>query len=200
MQEEHRHLYKAISALEIIKWKKAWWTERTTYTGLFEMIVGVLTTAISFARCNPMWFLSMGLRQRSGLCSSSSRKYPGTEGTNQNSHWNHHGWHTTNSLERTQLSCWCLYNHKGCTYRAPVRYVTKTWSVVLLSKYIYIYIILSQAYCVWQFVKTLTVISNNPVYMMEKTREWRFTVGTSSVNGYLTEETNRNYNIKVDAF
>jgi len=22
-------------------------------------------------------------------------------------------------------------NHKGCTYRAPVRYVTKTWSVVL---------------------------------------------------------------------
>jgi len=26
----------------------------------------------------------MGLRQASGLCSSSSRKYPGTEGTNQN--------------------------------------------------------------------------------------------------------------------
>ena len=25
----------------------------------------------------------MGLRQGSGLCSSSSRKYPGTEGTNQ---------------------------------------------------------------------------------------------------------------------
>ena len=25
-------------------------------------------------------FLSMGLRQGSGLCSSSSRKYPGTEG------------------------------------------------------------------------------------------------------------------------
>ena len=28
----------------------------------------------------------MGLRQGSGLCSSSSRKYPGTEGTNQNHH------------------------------------------------------------------------------------------------------------------
>jgi hypothetical protein len=26
----------------------------------------------------------MGLRQGSGLCSSSSSKYPGTEGTNQN--------------------------------------------------------------------------------------------------------------------
>jgi len=56
-------------------------------TGLFEMIVGVLTTVTSFSRCNPMWFLSMGLRQGSGLCSSSSRKYPGTEGTNQNRHW-----------------------------------------------------------------------------------------------------------------
>jgi len=41
-----------------------------------KMIVGVLT---SFSRCNPMWFLSIGLRQGSGLCSSSSRKYPGTE-------------------------------------------------------------------------------------------------------------------------
>jgi len=27
---------------------------------------------------------------------------------------------------------------EGCTYRAPVRYVTKTWSVVLLNKKIYI--------------------------------------------------------------
>jgi len=65
----------------------------------------VLTTA---SRCNPMWFLSMWLCQGSGLCSSSSRKYPGTEGTNQNRHWNHHRWHATNSLERTRLSCWCL--------------------------------------------------------------------------------------------
>jgi len=67
------------------------------------MIVGVLTTATSFSRCNPMWFLSVGLRQGSGLCSSSSRKYPGNEGTNQNRHWNHHRWHATNSLERTRL-------------------------------------------------------------------------------------------------
>jgi len=50
------------------------------YTGLFKMIVGVLTSChtqyTSFSRCNPMWFLSMELRQASGLCSSSSRKYP----------------------------------------------------------------------------------------------------------------------------
>ena len=51
-----------------------------------------------------MWFLSMGLRQGSVLCSSSSRKYPGTVGTNQNRHWNHHRWHATNSMERTRLS------------------------------------------------------------------------------------------------
>ena len=131
-----------------MKWKESktkqlWSSECCTpifnlYTGLFEIIVGVLTTATSFSRCNPMWLLSMGLRQGSGFCSSSYRKYPGTEGTSQNRHWNHHRWHATNSLERTRLSCWCLSNHKGCTYRAPVRYVTKTWSVVLLNKkYIY---------------------------------------------------------------
>jgi len=70
-------------------------------------------------------------------------KYPWTEGTNQNRHWNHHRWHATNSLKRNQLSCWCLYNHKGCTYRAPIRYATKTCSVVLLNKkkkYIYCYL------------------------------------------------------------
>jgi len=53
-------------------------------TGLFKMIVGVLTCHTqytSFSRCNPMWFLSMGLCQGSGLCSSSSCKYPGTEGS-----------------------------------------------------------------------------------------------------------------------
>jgi len=82
--------------------------QRLIYTVLFEMIVKVLTTATSFSRCNPMWFLSMGLPQGSGLCSFSSCKYPGTEGSNQNHHWNHHRWHATNSLEWTRLSCWCL--------------------------------------------------------------------------------------------
>jgi hypothetical protein len=45
------------------------------------------------------------------------------------------GWCATDSLERTGLSCWCLYNHKRCTYRAPVRYVTS--AVLLNKKYIY---------------------------------------------------------------
>jgi len=36
--------------------------------------------------------------------------------------------------------------------RAPVRYVTKTWSVVLLNKETHI--LLSQVYCVWKIVKT----------------------------------------------
>jgi len=99
-----------------------------------KWLLGYYQLATSISRCNPMWFLSVGLRQGSGLYSSSSRKYPGTEGTNQIRHWNHHRWDTTNSLERTRLSCWCSQNHKGCTYRAPIRYVTKTWNVVLLNK------------------------------------------------------------------
>jgi len=131
------------------------------------MIVGVLTT--SFSRCNPMWFLSMGLRQGSGLCSSSCCKYPVTESMNHNSHWNHHRWHATN-MERTRLSCWCLQNHKGFIYRAPVRYVTKTWSVVLLNKKKHIH--LSQVFCVWQVVKIPTVISNN-LYFNERPNSGR---------------------------
>jgi len=71
------------------------------------MIVGVLTTRhtqyTSFSRCNPVWFLSMGLCQGSALCSSSSRKHPGTEGKNQNRHWNHHRWHATDSLATNSI-------------------------------------------------------------------------------------------------
>ena len=45
----------------------------------------------------------------------------------------------------------------------PVRYVTKTWSVVLLNKKVHI--LLSQVFCVWQVVKTPTIILNNPVFI-----------------------------------
>ena len=61
-QEAFTHSYVVMGPTE----------KQSNYTELFEMIVGVLT--ISFSRCNPMWFLSMGLRQGSGLCSSSSRQ------------------------------------------------------------------------------------------------------------------------------
>jgi len=56
------------------------------------------------------------------------------------------------------------------TYRAPVRYVSKTRSVVLWNKK---NILLSQVYCVWQVVKTQTTILNNPVLS---------TSGASSIN------------------
>ena len=82
-----------------------------TFVWIYRVIrndAAVLTNLNKFSRCKPMWFLSVGLRPGSGLCSSSFHKYPGTEGTNQNPHWNHHRWHATNSLERTRLSCWCL--------------------------------------------------------------------------------------------
>jgi hypothetical protein len=79
--------------------------------------------------------------------------------------------HVTNSLERTRLSCWRVKNHKRCTYRAPIKYVTKTWSVVLLNKE-KIHILLYQVYCVWQVVKTPTILSNNPVlYLIVQGKE-----------------------------
>jgi hypothetical protein len=47
-------------------------------------------------------------------------------------------------------------------YTAPVRYVTKTWRIVILNKEIHV--LLSHVYCVWQVVKTPTIIWNNSVY------------------------------------
>ena len=48
---------------------------------------------------------------------------------------NHMGLHLENEVARRVASD----HHKGCTYRAPIRYVTKTWRVVLLNKKKYIY-------------------------------------------------------------
>ena len=51
------------------------------------------------------------------------------------------------------------------TKGAHIRYVTKTWIVVLLNKKIHI--LLSQVYCVRQVVKTPTVIFNNSVLLIK---------------------------------
>ena len=79
---------ECIGHSELTKWPHL-------YTGYFEMIVGGLTTRhkleISVCSCTD---------ESRGLCSSSSRKYHGTEGTNQNGHWNHHRWHATDSLDK----------------------------------------------------------------------------------------------------
>jgi len=50
-------------------------------TGLFKMIVRVIHNTLQM---QPHVISFLGFCQGSGLCSSSSRKYPGTEGTNQN--------------------------------------------------------------------------------------------------------------------
>ena len=91
----HQRIFNSAFTTAMDRAWDRWWSDATRLT-------------ISFSRWNPMYFLIMGLHQGSGLCSSCSRKYPGTEGTNQNRHWNHHRWHATNSLEQTRLSCWCL--------------------------------------------------------------------------------------------
>jgi len=118
-------------------------------TGLFEMIVGVLTTATSFSRCNSMWFLSMGLRQRWGLCSSSSGKYPGTEGTNQNRHWNYHRWHATKCLE------WILYIWVRASWikfnNCPTRY--DLFSLLHYCRQLYMFRVLTSIIRSWYSYK-----------------------------------------------
>ena len=95
------------------------------YTELFKMNVGVLTTCHTrYTWDRSICIFFMGLRQGLGLCSPSSRKVRIRTAIETI---------TADMLERTRLSCWCLLNHKGCTYSAPIRYVTKTWCVVLLK-------------------------------------------------------------------
>ena len=107
----------------------------TCITWLFKMIVGVqLSSGNSTPNSETTTIWQFNSKVVCTVSRDRVRVYPGTEGTNQTRHWNHHRWHVTNSLERNPWSSWCLYNHKGCTYRAPVRYVTKTWSVVILNK------------------------------------------------------------------
>ena len=74
-------------------------------------------------------------------------------------------------VERTRLSCLCLQNHKGCTYRAPVRYVTKTWRVVLLNEKIHI--LLTQVYLYDKLLKprqSFLITLYFPVYQTTRHR------------------------------
>ena len=64
-----------------------------------------------------------------------------------------------NELDYRVDVCWIT---KGAHIWAPVRYVTKTWGVALLNLKKKTYTA-SQVYCVWQVVKTPTIILNNPV-------------------------------------
>jgi len=129
--------------------------------GLFEMIVGVLKTATLFSRRNPMWFFLWGYVKDqiyvsplpTGIPELKVRIRTAIETITADmlqTVWKELDYHVD-----------VCGNHKGCTYRAPVRYVTKTWSILLNKK---IHTLLSQVYCVWQVVKTPTTISNNPVH------------------------------------
>jgi len=68
------------------------------YTGLFKMIVGVLTTChtqYTWDRSTCVFYLIE--QHYKFLLHTSSHKYPRNEGTNQNRHWNHHRWHAERS-------------------------------------------------------------------------------------------------------
>jgi hypothetical protein len=108
----HNTILLTLLILNITPWKLSTKLAcKQNYTGLFKMIVGVLTTyhtqytwdssiqlhwwikkfsKFSFMVCNSYTFLRL---ERSLL--------------RWRHQWNHHRWHATNSLERTGLSCWC---------------------------------------------------------------------------------------------
>ena len=138
------------------------------YTGLFVMIVGVLTTC----HTQYTWYRSIFfLFNRTTLQVFVTYL---TGALNVHPLWFYKHQHDNRVRSKLFVACqswwfqWRFWfvpsvpGYKGCTYRAPVRYVTKTWSVVLLNKKTYI--LLSQVYCVWQVVKTPTLSSNNPVF------------------------------------
>jgi len=84
----------------------------------------------------------MGLRQGSGLCSSSSRKYPGTEIRIRNAIETI----TADMLQTVWNELDSRVDVCRITKDAHVRYVRKPWGVVLLNKNKHI--LLSQVYCV----------------------------------------------------
>jgi len=77
----------------------------------------------------------MGLRQGSGLRSSSSRKYPRTEGC-----------YMLQTVGTNSIIVLMSAESQRVHYTAHISYVTKTSSVVLLNKKIHV--LLSQVHCV----------------------------------------------------
>jgi len=81
------------------------------YTGLFEMIVGVLTTChTQYTWDRSIWFFYLIEQHSKFLLHTLQVLYMCTlcDSTNINTIIDNHHWHATNSLERTRLSCWCL--------------------------------------------------------------------------------------------
>jgi hypothetical protein len=77
---------------------------------------------------------------------------------------------TCKQFETNSIIVLMVAESKRCSYRAPVRYGTKSWSVVLLNEKIHI--LLSQMYCVRQVVKTPTIILNNSVLRATRWCSW----------------------------
>ena len=134
-----------------------------TYTGLFEMIVGVLTTCHLVLQMQPHVISFCGI--------TSTIRFMFLLFPQVSRNWRYK---SEPPLKPSPLTCYKQFGTNSIIvlmfvesqrvhiYRAPVRYVTKTGSVVLLNKKIHI--LLSEVYCVWQVVKTPTTILNNPVF------------------------------------
>jgi len=83
----------------------------STNTGLFEMIVGVLTTCHTQYTWDSSIRIFYLIEQHSKcLLHTVQVLYMCTlcDSTDINTIIDNHRWHATGSLERTRLSCWCL--------------------------------------------------------------------------------------------
>ena len=154
--------------------------------GLFEIIVGVLTTCHLFLQMRPHVLSFYGVMSRIRfmflLFPQVSRNWR---------------YESEPPLKPSPLTCYKQFGTKSIivlmfvesqrvTYRAPARYVTKTWRVFLLNKKKPIH--LSQVYCIWQVVKTRTIILNNPVFLFSNFRHVLnavcFLLGTSTASEF----------------
>ena len=71
-----------------------------------------------------------------------------------------------------------VYRNTKVAYIEHVRYVTQTCSVVLLNTKTHT--LLSEVHCVWQVVKTASIILNNPV--LSRAKIW-FNMGREDTSG-----------------
>ena len=155
--------------MQICNWRVKFWPSNCAdIAGLFEMIVRVLTNANLVLQMQPrvisLYVVTSRIRFMFLLFPQASRNWR---------------YESEPPLKLSPLTCYKQFGTNSIivlmfveSQRVHIQNTckvhNKTWSVVLLNKKKHL--LLSQAYYVWQAVKTPTIISNNPVYAVTTVR------------------------------